>query len=235
MKSEKSSSPTHVAIIMDGNGRWANQRGLARIEGHRSARTAIRDSIRGSKEAGVRYLSLFAFSSENWKRPASEIYPLFSIFTDFLIEETPSLHEENVQIHYCGCLDKFPNRLQKEFHTACNLTKNNTGLYLNVCMDFSGKEDILHSVRQIVQDELRVEQITEQAIEERLISKEVPPIDLLIRTSGEQRISNFMLWHIAYAELYFDPTFFPDFRKENLLKAIESYKNRDRRFGSIHS
>lgn len=235
MKSEKFNTPTHVAIIMDGNGRWANKRGLARIEGHRSARKAIRESIQGSSEMGVKYLSLFAFSSENWKRPASEIYPLFSIFTDFLIEETPPLHKENVQIHFCGCLDKFPQRLQKEFHKSCETTKNNSGLYLNVCMDYSGKEDIVQSIKHIVANQIPAQEITEETVAQHLISKGLPPIDLLIRTSGEQRISNFMLWHIAYAELYFEPAYFPDFRKENLIRAINTYKNRDRRFGSIHT
>lgn len=233
MKSEKFKAPQHVAIIMDGNGRWAKKKGLARIEGHKSARAAIRHAIIASQELQVRYLSLFAFSTENWKRPDTEIYPLFSIFTGFLIEETPELHKNHVKINTCGNLERFPTKMKKEVTRACELTRDNDGLYLNICLDYSGKEDILHAVKQIVKREMTAEEVTEEVFESSLRTGCIPPVDLLIRTSGEQRISNFMLWQIAYAELYFEPVLFPDFRKEHFHKAVETYMNRDRRFGSI--
>ena len=218
---------------MDGNGRWAKRKGLARIEGHRAAKTAIKESITAAQELKVDYLSLFAFSTENWFRSSLEIKLLFSIFTDFLIQEAPELNRKGVKIHTCGHLEKFPARMQSELNKASDLTKDNSILYLNICLDYSGKNDILCAVKKIVEQKIPLDEITEDTINNHLLTAELPSVDLLIRTSGEQRISNFMLWQIAYAELYFDSVFFPDFRKENFYRAIKEYNSRDRRFGNV--
>ncbi|MCK5847711.1 MAG: di-trans,poly-cis-decaprenylcistransferase [Caldisericia bacterium] len=218
---------------MDGNGRWAKKKGLARIEGHRSARTAIRESISAAQDVGVKYLSLFAFSTENWTRPDAEISMLFSIFTEFLIQETTELNQKGVRIFTSGHLEKFPNRMKKELKKSTELTENNSDLHLNICLDYSGRNDILCAVKKIVNEKLSSENITELTIENHLLTENCPSVDLLIRTSGEKRISNFMLWQIAYAELYFDTTYFPDYRKENFFNAIKDFNIRDRRFGNV--
>ena len=218
---------------MDGNGRWAKGKGLARIEGHRSARTAIRESISAAQDVGVEYLSLFAFSTENWNRPDSEVSMLFSIFTEFLIQETPELNKKGVNISTSGHLEKFPKKMRNELKKSIQATEKNAKLYLNICLDYSGRSDILHAVKKIVSENIEPEEITEKTLEHHLLTKNFPPVDLLIRTSGERRISNFMLWQIAYAELYFDQVYFPDYRKENFYQAIKDFKSRDRRFGKV--
>lgn len=234
-KSEKSKSslPLHVAIIMDGNGRWAQSKGLARVEGHRASRKAIRESVEGAIEQKIPYLSLFAFSTENWNRPKNEIYAIFRIFTHVLKEETPELHEKGVKIIVSGSLIKFPQYLQKELNKSIATTKDNDVLCLNICLDYSGKADILQAMRTINHSMLPDDQISEELLEKSLMTYPLPPVDLLIRTSGEKRISNFMLWQIAYAELFFSSLFWPDFSKKELFLAIEDYQNRDRRFGGI--
>ncbi len=218
---------------MDGNGRWAKRKGLARIEGHRSAKTAIRESISAAQKVGVKYLSLFAFSTENWNRPDSETSMLFSIFTEFLIQETPELDKKGVNISTSGHLEKFPRKMRSELKKSIEVTEKNSDLYLNICLDYSGRNDILYAVKKIVTENLSPENITEETIEKHLLTKNCPSVDLLIRTSGEKRISNFMLWQIAYAELYFDLAYFPDYRKENFYKAIKDFNSRDRRFGNV--
>lgn len=234
-KSKKSNQniPNHVAIIMDGNGRWAQKRGFARIEGHRASRKAIRESVEGALEQNIPFLSLFAFSTENWSRPKNEIEAIFKIFTVVLREETPELHDKGVKIIISGSLDKFPLYLQKEMLHSIALTKNNHNLLLNICLDYSGKMDLLQVVKKIHCLKCDQEEITEELIEKNLLTYPCPPVDLLIRTSGEQRISNFMLWQIAYAEFYFSELFWPDFTKEELLNAITAYQSRDRRFGGV--
>jgi undecaprenyl diphosphate synthase len=234
-KSEKSNQniPNHIAIIMDGNGRWAQKRGFARIEGHRASRKAIRESVEGSLEQNVPFLSLFAFSTENWSRPKNEIEAIFKIFTVVLKEETPELHEKGVKIIVSGSLERFPPYLKKEMLHSMKLTVDNKNLLLNICLDYSGKTDLLQVVKKIHAMNCDEEEITEELIEQNLLTYPCPPVDLLIRTSGEQRISNFMLWQIAYAEFFFSDLFWPDFSKEELLKAITVYQGRDRRFGGV--
>jgi undecaprenyl diphosphate synthase len=226
-------NPFHIAIIMDGNGRWAQNRGLARIEGHRASRKAIRESVEGVLEQSIPVLSLFAFSTENWSRPKNEIQAIFRIFTHVLKEETLELHEKDVKIIISGSLEKFPLYMQKELTHSIELTKNNKALLLNICLDYSGKLDLLQAIKKIHALVCSTEEITEELIEQNLLTYPLPPVDLLIRTSGEQRISNFMLWQISYAELYFSGLFWPDFNKNELLKAITEYQKRDRRFGGI--
>jgi len=234
-KSEKSNqkNPNHIAIIMDGNGRWAQSRGFARVEGHRASRKAIRESVEGVLEHSIPFLSLFAFSTENWSRPKNEIHAIFRIFTQVLKEETLELHEKGVKIIISGALSKFPVYMQKELIHSIDLTKNNTELLLNICLDYSGKADLLQAIRKIHDLPCDQQDITEELIEQHLQTYPLPSVDLLIRTSGEQRISNFMLWQIAYAELYFSDLFWPDFSKEELQKAISEYQKRDRRFGGV--
>lgn len=234
-KSEKfdKKNPCHIAIIMDGNGRWAQSRGLERVEGHKASRKAIRESVEGAMEQGVPFLSLFAFSTENWSRPKTEIFAIFRIFTQVLKEESPELHEKGVKIIVSGSVQKFPLYLQKELEKSIELTKDNQLLLLNICLDYSGKTDILQAVNKILKNTTRDKKITEDVLEENLLTHPLPPVDLLIRTSGEQRISNFMLWQIAYAELFFSNFFWPDFTKAELNKAILEYQKRDRRFGGL--
>ncbi|HOJ16755.1 MAG: polyprenyl diphosphate synthase [Caldisericia bacterium] len=238
-KSEKSenfafsSIPRHVAIIMDGNGRWAEAHGLPRIEGHRSSRKAIKDAVIAAAENNIEVLSLFAFSTENWKRPHKEIMQLFRIFTNIIREELPELKERNVRVIYSGDLSKFPKYLKNILNTTENETKNNSGLILNICLDYSGKSEILKAIKKILNSKLKTTDIDENIFESFLDTAGLPPVDLLIRTSGEQRISNFMLWQIAYAELYFTNTLWPDFSKDEFIKALQEYQKRDRRFGGL--
>lgn len=238
-KSEKSenfassSIPRHVAIIMDGNGRWAEAHGLPRIEGHRSSRKAIKDAVIAAAENNIEVLSLFAFSTENWKRPHQEIIQLFRIFTNIIREELPELKERNVRVIYSGNLSKFPKYLKNILNITEDETKENNGLILNICLDYSGKSEILKAVKKILNSKIKSADLDEDTFESFLDTAGLPPVDLLIRTSGEQRISNFMLWEIAYTELYFTDTLWPDFSKEEFLKALKEYKKRDRRFGGL--
>lgn len=234
-KSEKfnDKNPRHIAIIMDGNGRWAQNLGLPRIEGHRASRKSIRETVEGAIEFHIPYLSLFAFSTENWSRPKSEILAIFRIFTQVLKEETPELNEKGVQIIFSGDLEKFPKSLQNELNRSIQLTKYNQNLVLNICLDYSGKKDILQVIKKILTNADKVQEINEELVEKYLLTYPLPSVDLLIRTSGEQRISNFMLWQAAYAEFYFSKLFWPDFTKQELLKAITEFQKRDRRFGGI--
>jgi len=230
---DKTNIPKHIAIIMDGNGRWAEAHGLPRIEGHRSSRKAIKDAVIAAAENNIEVLSLFAFSTENWKRPHKEIMQLFRIFTNIIREELPELKERNVRVIYSGDLSKFPKYLKNILNTTENETKNNSGLILNICLDYSGKSEILKAIKKILNSKLKTTDIDENIFESFLDTAGLPPVDLLIRTSGEQRISNFMLWQIAYAELYFTNTLWPDFSKDEFIKALQEYQKRDRRFGGL--
>jgi undecaprenyl diphosphate synthase len=225
--------PSHVAIIMDGNGRWAQQRFLPRIEGHRSSRQAIRRCVEGAVEYRIPYLSLYAFSTENWQRPKNEITALFSIFNNIVQEELHELSSQGVCIHYSGQLNRFPLELQQTLKKAKESTSQNKRLHLNICLDYSGKDEIIRAVKKITQDRIDSETICEELFEKYLDTSEFPPVDLLIRTSGEERISNFMLWQIAYAEIIFLDILWPDFKKETLQQCISTYSQRSRRFGKV--
>lgn len=227
------SKPLHVAIIMDGNGRWAKKRFLPRIEGHRASRKAIRSCIEGAIELQIPYLSLYAFSTENWQRPKQEIESLFSIFNLIIREELKELSQQGVCINYSGQLHRFPDYLQRTLEEAKKLTQENTALKLNICLDYSGKNEIIRAIQKIKQTDLNPEAISEEVFEQYLDTQGMPAVDLLIRTSGEQRISNFMLWQIAYAEFVFLDVLWPDFTKEHLKSCIEIFQHRMRRFGSV--
>lgn len=224
----------HVAIIMDGNGRWAEARGLSRIEGHKASRKAIKEAVIAAFENNIEVLSLFAFSTENWKRPKSEIYSLFRIFSEIIKEEIPELKERNVKVRYSGTIEKLPIYLRSVLKYAEDETKLNTELILNICIDYSGKNEILRAVKKVLADHLDIKKLDEKTFENYLYTKDLPPVDLLIRTSGEQRISNFMLWQIAYAELYFTNVLWPDFSKKDFEEALNEYRKRNRRFGGLN-
>lgn len=227
--------PRHIAIIMDGNGRWARQRHLPRVAGHKAGYEAVRRVVRGCVEKQVEVLTLFAFSSENWKRPITEVSYLMDLFITALKREAQKLHEQNVQLHVIGDRSRLDQKLQKQIIKVEELTAKNTGLKLVVAVNYGGRWDIGETMRQIAVEiergHLSSEQISLELIQKKMALADFPEPDLLIRTSGEQRISNFMLWQLAYTELYFTPVFWPDFNLEELDKAFRFFANRERRFG----
>lgn len=229
--------PRHVAIIMDGNGRWAKKRLLPRIAGHKVGVDSVRQAVKFCVKNKIEVLSLFAFSSENWRRPVQEVDYLMGLFIMALERETKKLHEQNIQLRVIGDRTQFDERLQQQMLKAEQLTQHNTGLKLVIAANYGGQWDICHSVQQIAVDIqngiLKVEDITPQLIQSKLSTADLPDPDLLIRTSGEQRISNFMLWQTAYSEIYFTDVFWPDFGEKEFEKALDFYTNRERRFGFI--
>lgn len=223
--------PRHVAIIMDGNGRWAKARGLPRTEGHRQGTENLRRILRAAVEFGIPILTIYAFSTENWKRPRAEIQVLMSILEMVIDRELDELHSQGVQLRHIGELDGIPLALQKKIHAAKEMTKNNTRLILNVAFNYGGRDEIVRAVRHIVQDGVPAEMIDEALISSYMYTSPLPDPDLIIRTSGEIRLSNFLVWQGTYAEYYFTPTYWPDFNREELLKALMDYSQRTRRFG----
>ncbi len=227
--------PRHIAIIMDGNGRWAKQRHLPRIAGHKAGVDAVRESVRYCAEKKIEALTLFAFSSENWQRPEMEVSYLMSLFMTMLKLEVKKLHKNNIRLRVMGDRERFDKKLQQLMADAEALTGNNTGLNLVIAANYGGRWDICEAVRKIAveveQGRVIPNQITPELIEPFLASKDLPEPDLLIRTSGEQRISNFMLWQLAYAEFYFTDVFWPDFNAAEMDKAIAFFRKRERRFG----
>ena len=229
--------PQHVAVIMDGNGRWAKSKGAARIFGHRSAIQAVRDVTEGCAELGVGFLTLYAFSTENWGRPPAEVNALMQLLVETISGELKTLMKNNVQLRTIGATDQLPDRCHRQLREAIELTRNNTGLVLILALNYSGRWEITEAVKQIVNQarhqNLRAEDIDQQMIADHLTTREVPDPELLIRTSGEMRISNFLLWQLAYTELYITSVLWPDFRREHLYEAILAYQQRERRFGKI--
>tara|TARA_B100000927_G_scaffold289946_1_gene287605 strand:- start:4010 stop:4735 length:726 start_codon:yes stop_codon:yes gene_type:complete len=223
--------PKHVAVIMDGNGRWAKSKGKARIFGHRNGIKAVRETVEGAAEIGIQFLTLYAFSVENWKRPKKEVNALMSLLVTAINNEMQRLIKNNIKLTVIGETDNLPSKTQKELMDAINSTKNNTKMTLTLALSYSGKWDILNAVKKIINDKIDTKSINEDIFQQYLTTKNVPYPELLIRTSGERRISNFLLWEIAYSELYFTDTLWPDFRKKHLTKAIIEYQNRERRFG----
>ena len=227
--------PTHVAIIMDGNGRWAKQRKLPRSAGHKQGVNATQEIIKACGEAGVRYLTLFAFSSENWQRPKKEVSALMDLFMQSLKNEVKNLDENGVRLKFLGQKDAFSKKLHQQIQHAEELTSLNDKLFLNIAANYGGKWDIVQATKKIAQDvqhgNLKIENIDEPTLEKELTTKDIPLPDLFIRTGGEQRISNFLLWQLAYTELYFSDVLWPDFDKKELEAALESYRIRQRRFG----
>lgn len=231
--------PSHVAIIMDGNGRWARKKGNIRIFGHRNAVNAVRETVEAAGELGIKYLTLFAFSTENWDRPKDEIDALMGLILQTIQTELKKIHENNVKFNVIGNFESLPENVKKEIDNAIDFTRNNTGLNLIIALSYSGRWDILSAVRQIGKDiangKADPEKINYDTINSYLSTRQIPDPELLIRTSGEYRISNFLLWQAAYTELYFTDTLWPDFGKKDFYKAILDYQKRDRRFGKVSS
>jgi len=225
--------PEHVAIIMDGNGRWAKQRGLPRLAGHRAGTENLRNILRASVEFGIKYLTIYAFSTENWGRPAAEVKGLMTILRDVIDRELDELNEEGVQLRHIGELDGVAPDLQKKVRHAVELTKNNDRLILNVAFNYGGRAEILRAIQRIIEDGRTADEVTEELVSQYLYTSNIPDPDLIIRTSGEIRLSNFLIWQSAYAEYYFPEVYWPDFNREELLKALHRYAERDRRFGLI--
>ena len=224
--------PKHIAITMDGNGRWAREKGRNRIFGHNQGVEAVRDTIEGAVEYGIKYLTLFAFSTENWKRPKHEVDALMQLLISSISKETETLLKNNIKLEAIGNIKQLPKKCQTELNECINQTKENNRMTLVLALSYSGKWEILNAINQIVKSKSQKSKISIDDFEQYLSTKNVPDPELLIRTSGEKRISNFMLWQIAYSELYFTEKKWPDFRKEDLKKAIIDYQKRDRRFGA---
>ena len=229
--------PKHVAIIMDGNGRWAKKKAMNRIRGHEEGTESVRVVVRTSREIGISWLTLYAFSEENWKRSKYEIDALMGILKRFLKSELKEMLDNNIRFYPIGRIDKLPKDVQKIIHNTIEKTSQNSGMVLSLALSYGSKQEILHAVQDIAakveSGKLVSKEITEQTISDSLFTAGIPDPDLLIRTSGEYRISNFLLWQIAYSEIYITPVLWPDFRKEEYLKAIEEYQQRERRFGAI--
>ena len=225
--------PRHIAIIMDGNGRWAISRGLPRLAGHRAGTENLRRLIEACVEFGIEYLTLYAFSTENWGRPIEEVRGLMRILEDVIDRELKELHEEGVQLRHIGRLDRIKPSLKQKVLDAIELTKDNQRLILNIAFNYVGRDEIVWAIRHIIRDGVPPEDVTHELVSQYLFTAGVPDPDLIIRTSGELRGSNFLIWQGAYAEWYFTPTFWPDFDKEELRAAIDEFCQRDRRYGHV--
>lgn len=229
------SLPKHIAIIMDGNGRWAKAQGKPRVFGHKNGVQAVRKTISSSARLGIKAVTLFAFSSENWRRPEEEVGVLMELFITVLASEVKKLHKNNLQLRVIGDKSRFNERLQKKIEEAEALTSNNTGMVVNIAANYGGKWDIQQAVKsiatQVKEGDLSIDDIDESLITSHLTMSDIPEVDLLIRTSGECRISNFMLWQLAYAEMYFTEQYWPDFNEDSLVEAVTWFVNRERRFG----
>ncbi len=229
--------PKHVAIIMDGNGRWATLKGLPRWEGHREGVKRVKEITEASAELGIEVLSLYAFSTENWSRPPEEIELLMMLLEEYLERELPTMMEHNIRLSAMGRLFRLPESTQKKLQETIEKTSKNTGMILNLALSYGGQAEITDACAKIAKEvkegRLRIDEIDENTVKAHLYRPELPEVDLLIRTSGEIRLSNFMLWQNAYAEFYFTPVLWPDFRKGDLIKAILEYQSRERRFGGV--
>ncbi len=225
--------PRHIGIIMDGNGRWARARGLPRAAGHRAGTEALRGVLRAAVEFGIEILTIYAFSTENWGRPETEVKALLAIFERMIDRELSELHKEGVQLRHLGQLDRLIPRLQQKVLDAIEMTKNNQQLTLNVAFDYGGRDELVHAVRRIIADGVPAEQVDDTLISRYLYTAELPDPDMIIRTSGEMRVSNFLIWQGAYSEFYVIPTLWPDFGKDELYQALVNYNQRERRFGLV--
>jgi len=230
-KIDTTNLPKHIAITMDGNGRWAKSKGKLRVFGHKNGVKAVRDTVEGAVEIGIEYLTLYAFSTENWSRPEKEVNALMTLLVSAINKETKTLMDNNIRLSTIGNINKLPSKAQKELQEAISKTKDNTRMSLVLALSYSSRGEILNAVKNIIKDGKEPEEINESTFQQYLTTKSVPDPELLIRTSGEYRISNFLLWQIAYSELYFTDTLWPDFRRADLYKAILNYQSRERRFG----
>ena len=227
--------PKHVAIIMDGNGRWARGKGMSRVFGHRNALTAVRESIESAAQIGVKAITLYAFSTENWNRPKLEVDALMSLLVNSLKKELLTFQENGVIVNAIGNIENLPNKAKKALNDVIIKTKDNSKIIMTLALSYGSREEIVNAIKNIskkvVNKELSVKEIDENIINNHLYTFNLPEVDLMIRTSGEKRLSNFLLWQMAYAELYFTDVLWPDFRKEHFYDAIIDYQNRERRFG----
>jgi undecaprenyl diphosphate synthase len=234
-KLDKTRLPKHIAIIMDGNGRWAKERGFDRIFGHQNGVTSVRETTEAAAEIGIEYLTLYAFSTENWSRPQSEVDALMELLIDTIEKETPTLNKNNVRLMAIGDLSRLPGSAAEKLQRCIALTSKNTGLALVLALSYSSRWEITNALKNICTEVLagnyNIEDINDELISNHLTTKSIPDPDLMIRTSGEERISNFLLWQLAYSELYFTKTHWPEFRKENFYQAIYEFQQRERRFG----
>lgn len=237
-KIDSNNIPKHIAIIMDGNGRWAKKRGLPRTIGHRAGVETIRNIVKASSKIGIKYLTLYAFSTENWKRPKDEVSALMSLLVEFLRKEIDELNSNNVVVQTIGDISQLPEICQKELDRAYDITKDNSGLKLNLALNYGGRDEIVRAINKMFSDfkaeKFKMENIDDMLISSYLDTSGMPDPDLLIRPSGEYRISNFLLWQIAYSEMWFANIYWPDFKPYHLYKAILEYQERDRRFGGIN-
>jgi len=224
--------PIHVAIIMDGNGRWAQQRGLPRFYGHKEGISAVRRVVKASKQENIKYLTLYSFSTENWKRPKEEVEFLFSLMESQLKEEMNSLHQENIRVRFAGRIQLLPEKLQTIISDTEKLTDANTGLNLTFAVNYGGRQEILDAIKRMLEGNRNC-LINEDTIRKFFYVPELPDVDLLIRTAGEQRLSNFLIWQSVYAEFYFTPVLWPDFSEHDFKQALEEFARRKRRFGGI--
>src|SRR5574343_201168 len=231
----KDKLPKHLAIIMDGNGRWAKQQGKLRAFGHENGTKSVRTTVEACAKLGIEYLTLYAFSTENWNRPKLEVEILMKLLISSLKKELKTLQENNIKLHAIGNLNSLPTGVKKELHEVIDKTKNNSKMTLTLALSYGSRDEIINAVKNISEkvknNIISIDTIDESIINQHLYTQNIPDVDLVIRTSGEHRISNFLLWQIAYAEFYFTEVLWPDFKEEELIKAIISYQNRERRFG----
>ena len=231
--------PSHIAIIMDGNGRWAKKRLLNRIKGHEQGVKTVRTVVRASREIGISHLTLYAFSTENWQRPKKEVNALMSLLVKFLKSEKKEMMDKNIRLNAIGQIERLHQDVQQELDKVMTLTKKNSGMQLNLALSYGGRWEIVQMVRRIAlkvkNDQMDADSITPEIISEHLCTCSIPDPDLLVRTSGEMRISNFLLWQIAYTEIYVTDTLWPDFTKDELFSIIQTYQQRERRFGGVGS
>ncbi|MFY7786861.1 MAG: isoprenyl transferase [Thermoflexibacteraceae bacterium] len=227
--------PQHIAVIMDGNGRWAKKQGMARVFGHKNAVKAVRDITEGAGELGVKFLTLYAFSTENWNRPKEEVFALMELLSRTIKSEVPNLHKNNVRVTTIGNTEQLPKDCREELQKAMEVTKYNTGLTLVLALSYSGRREIIDAAKRLAEDaaegKINSDQIDDALFSSYLHTNQMPDPELIIRTSGEFRLSNFLLWQLAYSELYFTDVLWPDFRKEHLYQAVLDYQSRERRFG----
>jgi undecaprenyl diphosphate synthase len=225
--------PGHVAIIMDGNGRWAERRGLPRLAGHQAGVNRIRTAVKSMLSFQVRYLTLYGFSSENWNRPEEEVQGIFRILEDQIDREAQDIHRQGVRMEHLGRLDELPPGVREAILRACHLTRNNQRMQLNFAFNYGSRTEIVDAARRLIQDGVTAEDIREESFQDRLYTAGMPDVDLVIRTGGEVRMSNFMLWQAAYAEYYFSRRLWPDFTAAYFEKALEAFDSRHRRFGGL--
>ena len=225
--------PTHVAVIMDGNGRWAATHGKSRSDGHRAGSENLRRVIHAFGKRGVRYLTLYAFSTENWDRPDDEVRALFKILNDVIQSEVDELHREGVRLRHLGRLDRLSPTLRRAICRSIELTKDNSGMTVCVALDYGGRAEIVEAARSMIADDVKPEDVSEDLFRRYMYTNGMPDPDLIIRTSGEQRLSNFLIWQAAYAEYYFTPVYWPDFDEAEVAKALDVYASRHRRFGKV--